>query len=1521
MSGLSAILCCMVLGQEPVDRPAREVGCARVDVTPTESIRLSGYAARGSPTATIAARLHARAMAISDGRSGDPALVIAVDSIGIPGHVREELAVRLAERAGIDPARLTLLSTHSHTAPQLTGQLENIFGMPIAAEEAAVIERYTRELVDRLEEAALAALAARTPAHLSFARGSAGFAANRRTSGGPVDRSVPLLVARNVQGELLGVLASYACHCTTLGAETNEVCGDWAGFAAGEVEAAHPGAVALIGIGCGADANPEPRAGMELSRAHGHELAREIERLLGAPQRAIVGTLGTRVEVIDLAWDALPSRAEWEARAQQANAIGHNARLQLARLERGEDIGRALAYPVGVWHFGDDLALVFLAGEVVVDYSIRLARELDGERAWVFGYANDLCCYIPSRRILAEGGYEAEGAMTYYARPGRLAPEVEDRIVSKVRELLPETFLGKGERPRPLSPEEARAHFVLADPTLDVELVAAEPAILDPVAIDFDLAGRVWVAEMRDYPSGMDGALKPGGVIRCLEDEDQDGFYETSTIFLNDVPFPTGVAVYRDGLLVAAAPDLLFARDTDGDRVADEVKTLFTGFPTHNEQARLNSLQLGLDGWWYAASGLFGGPILRADGSVACDTSGRDFRFRPDTLELEPVAGLSQHGRIRDDFGEWFGCDSGTLAWHFPLREEVLARNPYVLPPSPRVSIATEPDATRVFPVATFVERFNEPESVGRLTAGCGNTFYRDVALGEEYAGDMFVCEPAYNLVTRLELEHTGTTFTARRAPRERDREFLASSDPWFRPVQAITAPDGSLWILDMYRRVIEHPRWIPPDRLAELDVRAGEDKGRIWRVVRRGEGKALPRLDSLPPAYLARRLDTTNGVLRDHVFERLLAMDDCREWEAVRDVLERGTSEAARVSAFAALEELGGLRWRDIHLALTTTLPRLRRAGVEMASRPEYLFMEGDQLAPLIEDADAGVRLEVASNLGLRKDRASDEALAKLLLMEPADPYIEAACLAGAPLHLEALCAAALRAPQASESILRSLASTAAGMRDAAPVIAWLESLLTDEAGVLERRIHSAASLFAALEASGWDWRSESTIEKAVFDLGPFFARALAVARDPDASVISRCEALEVFAFDGTSSEFLGRFVTPDAPPELAAVAVDLIQRGDEEAGKYVLMDLVRKVGPSLRSRIVSAMLSRESWTIEALENADPVIAAAFDLSQRQRLHSHQSEAVRALAEKAFGERPSPSRALQATLLLRKLHGTGDAALGKEVFAQQCAKCHRLDGVGTAVGPDLAALTDRSDEALLQAILDPNRAVLDAYLVHVLEIYGGEQYEGIVSEETATGLVLIGSDGVPRRILRAEIASIRPTRTSLMPDGFELLIGDADFANLLAFLRLPREARKVMAGNEPLRIAPANDGTLLLEARTAEVYGQGLVFEAPFQNLGYWHGPLDRAEWVVEVPESGDYDVRIEWACAPDAAGNPWVLEVAGQRLEGIVPSTGGWDRYETAQLGTLHFETGERRVILRPGREPEWALMDLRSVTLVRR
>ncbi len=448
---LFALLACLaqlpLLAAEP---PLLSIGVARVDITPDFPVRLHGYGNRRTNHTGVAQPLYAKALALGTDRQG-ASILFTVDNLAVPGAVTDEVAARLKKRAKIDREQIALCSSHTHAAPMLSGAAPNIFSSDIIPEQQASIDRYTRELTDKLEWVALAALSNRMPAKLSRAQGTVTFAKNRRVirdgraqfgenTNAPVDHTLALLLVHDAKDQLRGVLANYACHCTTLGGEWNQIHGDWSGYAQAGIERDHPGALALISIGCGADANPSPRGKLEHAQAHGDAIAAEVKRLLALPTQPLTELPDGKIKRFTLDFDPLPTRAQWEERAAKPGIIGYHAKKNLARLDRGEKLPTTLPYLAQTWTFGNELAMVFLAGEVVIDYQLRLKREFDASRLWVNAYANDVPCYIPSRRILAEGGYEAEDSLWYYDRPTRLATSSEDKIIRAVNDLLPRKF-------------------------------------------------------------------------------------------------------------------------------------------------------------------------------------------------------------------------------------------------------------------------------------------------------------------------------------------------------------------------------------------------------------------------------------------------------------------------------------------------------------------------------------------------------------------------------------------------------------------------------------------------------------------------------------------------------------------------------------------------------------------------------------------------------------------------------------------------------------------------------------------------------------------------------------------------------------------------------------------------------------------------------------------------------------------------------------------------------------------------
>jgi putative membrane-bound dehydrogenase-like protein len=462
----------------------------------------------------------------------------------------------------------------------------------------------------------------------------------------------------------------------------------------------------------------------------------------------------------------------------------------------------------------------------------------------------------------------AEGRDTGVQFSERALRDAQGTVLMPLAELL------RVPGPQPLSPEDSLKVLRLK-PGYTASLVAHEPLVQDPIFVDWDAQGRMWVVEMGDYPfapgekttdgrSGQENVSPlQNGRIKILEDTDADGDYDRATLFLEGLRHPTGLAFWKGGVFISAIPDILYAEDTDGDGVCDKREAWFTGFTAGNPQHLVNGFASGLDGWFYGANGDSGGDITCLKTGTKVKLGTHDFRFHPVTGEFRLETGRSQYGKWRDDYGNWFGNNNSTLGWHYHVPMQFLEQHMDLVAKSVRSVLNAD---TRVFTISPPVRRFNWAGATQVLTAACSPMPWSD---GNHDC--LLICEPANNLIRRDVLDYTRFPITSTRHPDDAETEFIASADNWFRPSLVREGPDGALYVVDMYRLVLEHPEWIPADIVKGLDLRAGEDRGRIFRVAGpSAHPGGLRTLEDLPTA-----MRSPHRWQRDSAQRRLLESAD----------------------------------------------------------------------------------------------------------------------------------------------------------------------------------------------------------------------------------------------------------------------------------------------------------------------------------------------------------------------------------------------------------------------------------------------------------------------------------------------------------------------------------------------------------------------------------------------------------------------------------------------------------------------
>ena len=437
----------LLAGQEVGADDLWTAGAARSDITPQVPMWMAGYASRNKPSEGTLTPLWAKALVLEDVR-GKRAVLITLDLIGVDRELSSAICQRLKEKYGLERHQIAICSSHTHTGPALRRNLAPLHYLLVDHEQRRRIDEYTTHLVTQIAEVVGAAIQGKAPCRLSWGLGHTSLAVNRRENPaedvgrrradgelkGPIDHSVPVLAVRDQGGKLNTVVFGYACHATTL--SSYQWSGDYPGFAQLELEENHPGSLAMFWAGCGADQNPLPRRTEQLAQHYGRQLASAVDTvLLTSEMRPIKSDLHTSYREVELPFAELPTRQQIEQDAQSTNRyVAARAKLFLRRLDEGHQLPTTYPYPVGVWKLGNRLRWIALGGEVVVDYAIRLKTELSDKPTWVAGYTNDVMAYIPSRRVLLEGGYEGGGAMVYYGLPSAWAPTVEKIIVDEVHD-------------------------------------------------------------------------------------------------------------------------------------------------------------------------------------------------------------------------------------------------------------------------------------------------------------------------------------------------------------------------------------------------------------------------------------------------------------------------------------------------------------------------------------------------------------------------------------------------------------------------------------------------------------------------------------------------------------------------------------------------------------------------------------------------------------------------------------------------------------------------------------------------------------------------------------------------------------------------------------------------------------------------------------------------------------------------------------------------------------------------------
>lgn len=961
------------------------------------------------------------------------------------------------------------------------------------------------------------------------------------------------------------------------------------------------------------------------------------------------------------------------------------------------------------------------------------------------------------------------------------------------------------QRREALSPEHALQQIEL-DTDFSASILAHEPSVIDPVEVTFDDAGRMWVVEMRDYPFRT--AEHPRGRIQVLEDTDCDGIFETAHTFADHLEMPTGLALWKNGVVVTVAGRLIYLLDSNGDLRADRTEVWLEGFTQDNEQLRANHPRLGPDGKWYIACGLRGGDVkLGADLQDAQEPQvpvlkigSRDVRLDLKQRSIDLVTGPAQFGLVFDMLGNRLFCSNRNPATQVVLEQGDLTDNPLAgLAPSV-VDVIPAGDDSRVFPL---VDAWTTSHlHSGQFTAACG-VFARAAA---KLRTEVFACEPTGSLVRRQLSRYDGRLLVPEQEPTQGTREWLASRDAWFRPVNVSLAPDGELVVVDMHRAVIEHPRWVPEELKHRPDERWGDDAGRVFWV---GQQSRLPAvlqdlrktpLGDRSNGELARLVSNHNPWMRETASRLLLQREASEVVTTLTDqALDESLLLAARVASLRLADQLS-----PADAPLQEPLRRLLTASSQseanralgivalrlLRNKPQMLHSMVPQIADYLASVDdAALACEAClcfSQLdGAAAWTPSPQRLRALTQtwVESGDRYLIIA-LAGALKHSpERLLRSCLQTLGETDQPVAKVRSDVAAVARGLASASCREAKPLEELSSLSQRLlfqsearttENGHALRLAALISLQEFRKQATQQTLLND--SFWQQLANLISSQEMDTDSKIAAVALLGQSPRPADvaLLGKLVRQNTDPSLnEALLSAWCQTSDATVDQY-LMDQLAAVSPQ-QQRVILGLVSAAPQRLELLSQqieAGKLAPKQIGTPELKKLVARATGEVKKRLQTQLNSVANTNRGQVIADYKPCLELEADAKRGIEIFRKNCASCHRIGEIGYQVGPNISDSRTKQPLELLTAILDPNQVIDNNYFRVVVMTTEGRVVDGIVAEESSEAIVLRGQDDRREVIRRDDIAEMKATGVSLMPEGVESQIDHQSMADLIAYIK-----------------------------------------------------------------------------------------------------------------------------------------------------